>query len=97
MALQKVATWYDRRGITMSEMECSNYPQGTVGPPTADGLKSAFGSARVAAEGVDYAALLTTNFNPGGADCAGIEELEDLLKDATSKCPDSAIVAGGYR
>ncbi|RDI77214.1 hypothetical protein Vi05172_g12770 [Venturia inaequalis] len=68
----------------------------SVGPPTADGIKSAFGSSRVAVEGVDYGALLSTNFNPGGADYAGISEMKSLFQDAASKCPNSAIVAGGY-
>ncbi len=31
----------------------------TVGPPTGAGLKSAFGDARVAVEGVDYSVLLS--------------------------------------
>ncbi|KAE9991998.1 hypothetical protein EG327_010388, partial [Venturia inaequalis] len=61
-----------------------------------DGIKSAFGSSRVAVEGVDYGALLSTNFNPGGSDYAGISEMKSLFQDAASKCPNSAIVAGGY-
>lgn len=73
------------------------FKQGTIGPPTADALKDAFGSSRVAAEGVDYGALLSTNFNPGGADYAGIAKMKGLFQDAASKCPNSALVAGGYR
>lgn len=68
-----------------------------VGPPTGQGLKDAFGASRVAVEGVDYAALLSTNALPGGADPAGIREMEGLLDDAARRCPDSIIVAGGYR
>jgi len=68
----------------------------TVGPPTGNGLKSAFGSSRVAVEGIDYAALLSTNFLPGGADPAGIAEMRALFNDAASKCPDSILVGGGY-
>jgi cutinase len=41
--------------------------------------------------------LLSTNFNPGGADYAGIAELENLLDDAARRCPNSNIVVGGYR
>ncbi|KAK5955893.1 hypothetical protein OHC33_003535 [Knufia fluminis] len=67
-----------------------------VGPPTGQGLKDAFGASRVAVEGVDYAALLSTNALPGGADPAGIREMEGLLDDAARRCPDSIIVAGGY-
>ncbi|QDS69670.1 hypothetical protein FKW77_009550 [Venturia effusa] len=68
----------------------------TVGPPTANGLKSAFTNASVAVEGIDYGALLITNLNPGGADYPGIQKMKDLLNSAASKCPNSAIVAGGY-
>jgi cutinase len=41
--------------------------------------------------------LLSTNFNVGGADFAGIREMEDLFKDAASKCPNSILLGGGYR
>jgi len=68
----------------------------TVGPPTGEGLKRAFGSSNVAVEGIDYAALLSTNFNIGGADFAGIREMEDLLDRAAARCPTSQIVVGGY-
>jgi cutinase len=72
-------------------------PQGsTVGPPTSNGIKSAFGVTKVATEGIDYAALLSTNFLPGGADLAGIAEMKDLLNDAATRCPTSKIVVGGY-
>ncbi|KAF9878450.1 ankyrin repeat protein [Colletotrichum karsti] len=68
----------------------------TVGPPTSDGLKKCYGDNRVATEGVDYAAGLTTNFLPGGADPEGVTAMKKLLNDATSKCPNAKIVAGGY-
>ncbi|KAL2880137.1 hypothetical protein SGCOL_004522 [Colletotrichum sp. CLE4] len=68
----------------------------TVGPPTSDGLKKKYGDNKVATEGVDYAAGLTTNFLPGGADPVGVDEMKRLLTDATNKCGKSKIVAGGY-
>ncbi|KAF3118619.1 hypothetical protein EYR41_005673 [Orbilia oligospora] len=68
----------------------------TVGPPTGQGLKNAFGATKVAVEGIDYAALLSTNFLPGGADLAGIAEMRALFNDAASKCPNSILVGGGY-
>ncbi|KAB5572160.1 cutinase-domain-containing protein [Coniochaeta sp. 2T2.1] len=68
----------------------------TVGPPTSNGIKSAFGVTNVATEGIDYAALLSTNFLPGGADLAGIAEMRDLLNQAASKCPSSKLVVAGY-
>ncbi|KAK1452995.1 cutinase [Colletotrichum cuscutae] len=68
----------------------------TVGPPTSDGLKKKYGENKVATEGVDYAAGLTTNFLPGGADPVGVDEMKRLLTDATNKCDKSKVVAGGY-
>ncbi|KAK6347887.1 hypothetical protein TWF718_005707 [Orbilia javanica] len=68
----------------------------TVGPPTARGLKQAFGDSNVAVEGIDYAALLSTNFLPGGADLAGIAEMKSLFNEAATKCPNSILVGGGY-
>ncbi|KAF3911156.1 Cutinase [Arthrobotrys entomopaga] len=67
-----------------------------VGQPTGNGLKKAFGEDRVAVQGVDYGALLSTNLLPGGADFPGIAKMGSLLNEAASKCPDSIIVAGGY-
>ncbi|GKT57549.1 cutinase precursor [Colletotrichum tofieldiae] len=67
-----------------------------VGPPTSNGLKKRYGDSKVATEGVDYAAALTPNFLPGGADPVGIDEMKRLLTDATGKCAKSKIVAGGY-
>ncbi|KAJ0335091.1 hypothetical protein COL922a_009763 [Colletotrichum nupharicola] len=56
----------------------------TVGPPTSDGLKKKYGDNRVATEGVDYAAALTPNFLPGGADPDGVATMRKLLNDAAS-------------
>lgn len=71
-------------------------PQGTiVGPDVADNLKEEF-PGQVAVQGVDYAALLSTNFLPGGTGDEGIVEMKSLLSDSMSQCPDSIIVAGGY-
>jgi cutinase len=67
-----------------------------VGPPTGQRLKQIFGSARVAVQGIDYPALLSTNFLPGGADLGGIAEMRSLLTQAASQCPGSSILAGGY-
>jgi cutinase len=67
-----------------------------VGPPTANGLKTRFGADRVAAEGVPYAALISTNALPGGTDGRSIQEMQGLIERAASQCPDSALVVGGY-
>lgn len=67
-----------------------------VGPGVADQLKKRLGAARVAVQGVNYAALLSTNYLPGGTDAASEEAMKTLLNLANTKCPDSQIVAGGY-
>ncbi|KAK4191093.1 cutinase-domain-containing protein [Podospora australis] len=70
---------------------------GTVcGPPTANGLKDVFGRDAVAVEGIKYEALLSTNFLPGGADLLGIREMKRLIAKATTQCPNSKLVVGGY-
>lgn len=78
------------------ESTSPNHEQGTiVGPGVANNLKATF-PGKVAVQGVDYAALLSTNFLPGGADLAGIREMKSLLNAATNRCPNSIIVTGGY-
>jgi cutinase len=67
-----------------------------VGPPTSDGLKKNFGADAVATEGIDYAALISTNVLPGGTDAISEKLMADTITDMASKCPDSVIVAGGY-
>lgn len=70
---------------------------GTIcGPPTANGLKANFGAENVAVEGIEYAAALSTNFGPGGADRRGIREMERLIAQANTDCPNSMLVVGGY-
>jgi len=66
------------------------------GPPTANGLKSNFGANAVAVEGIEYGARVATNLLPGGADPAGIREMQRLIQQAVTQCPDSKLVVGGY-
>jgi hypothetical protein len=47
-------------------------------------------------QGIDYPALLSTNFLPGGADLGGIATMRTLLTRAASQCPNSKLLAGGY-
>ncbi|KAH7635920.1 cutinase-domain-containing protein [Sordaria sp. MPI-SDFR-AT-0083] len=68
----------------------------TVGPPTSNGIKAAQGVTNVVTEGIDYPALLSTNFLPGGADLGGISEMKRLLNKAATECPNSKIVVSGY-
>lgn len=51
----------------------------------------------MATEGVDYGALLSTNFVRGGADPAGIRTMAGLINKAAAECPGSNILVGGYR
>ncbi|KAI0022689.1 cutinase-2 [Xylariomycetidae sp. FL0641] len=67
-----------------------------AGPPTSDGLKAALGEDAVATEGVDYGALLSTNFLPGGADPAGTATMRGLVEAAAARCPDATLLVGGY-
>ncbi|KAF2791004.1 carbohydrate esterase family 5 protein [Melanomma pulvis-pyrius CBS 109.77] len=70
---------------------------GTIaGPPTSDALKKTFGNAKVATEGIDYAAALAPNALPGGTDAQSKKAMQDVLNAMASQCPDSIIVAGGY-
>ncbi|KAF1814107.1 cutinase-domain-containing protein [Eremomyces bilateralis CBS 781.70] len=66
-----------------------------AGPNTANKLKDIFGKENVAAEGVDYPALLTTNFLPSGGDPTGVRDMKAKLQKAT-QCDGSIVVAGGY-
>ncbi|KAM7192312.1 Cutinase domain containing protein [Naviculisporaceae sp. PSN 640] len=67
-----------------------------VGPDVGNGVKDVFGRDQVAVEGIDYAALLSTNFLPGGADLLGIREMKRQIEKAVNQCPTSRIVVGGY-
>lgn len=67
-----------------------------MGPQTSDGLKAAFGAANVATEGVEYGALLTTNFIPGGCSPTDAANMAALIQKAATQCPTSQIVVAGY-
>jgi hypothetical protein len=72
----------------------TNTDQGTVvGTPTSNGLKRAFGSDKVATEGIPYAALIGTNALPGGTDTQSKNLLKNTLNSMAQRCPDSVIVA----
>jgi cutinase len=68
-----------------------------VGPHLSNGLKTYFGAANVASEGVDYLGLIDTNFFQGGAPPVGIGLMQILLTRAATLCPTAKIVAAGYR
>ncbi|KAG4415998.1 hypothetical protein IFR04_010883 [Cadophora malorum] len=66
------------------------------GPPTAQGLQDTYGCSNIAIEGIDYAALVTTNYLPGGADPVEALAMKALLIDAATKCPNSSLLVGAY-
>lgn len=70
--------------------------QGTVvGQPLGDELRKEYGSD-LQIEGVDYAALLSTNYLPGGTDLAAEVEMKGILNNIHKRCPEAIILTGGY-
>jgi len=69
-----------------------------VGPATCNALKSTYGAANVACQGVGgpYLATLVANTLPQGTTTAAIGEAQRLFRLAASKCPNTIIVGGGY-
>ncbi|KAH8729073.1 cutinase-domain-containing protein [Phaeosphaeriaceae sp. PMI808] len=70
----------------------------STGPSVAERLESAYGNAQVWVQGVGspYSATLLDNALPAGTSLAAIREAQRLFAQAAQKCPNSAIVAGGY-
>ncbi|KAI1100040.1 carbohydrate esterase family 5 protein [Jackrogersella minutella] len=66
------------------------------GPQTVDQLKAALGASIVAAQGVDYPALLIDNLRDGGCDPEDADNMRALITQAATQCPSSKIVVSGY-
>ncbi|KAG6361933.1 hypothetical protein INS49_010162 [Diaporthe citri] len=71
---------------------------GSAGPTVADALESRYGASQVWVQGVGgpYTADLPSNALPEGTSRAAINEAKRLFTLANTKCPNAAVVAGGY-
>ncbi|KAF4850607.1 Cutinase 1 [Colletotrichum siamense] len=70
----------------------------SAGPIVADALERIYGANDVWVQGVGgpYLADLASNFLPDGTSSAAINEARRLFTLANTKCPNAAIVSGGY-
>ncbi|KAH7324294.1 cutinase [Stachybotrys elegans] len=68
------------------------------GPAIADALEAQYGASQVWVQGIGspYNADLLSNLLPSGTSSAAISEAVRLYNLANTKCPNAAIVTGGY-
>ncbi|KAI1472157.1 carbohydrate esterase family 5 protein [Daldinia caldariorum] len=66
------------------------------GPQTIDQLRATLGEDAVAAQGVDYPALLIDNLRKGGCDPEDADNMRALITKAATQCPSSKLVVAGY-
>lgn len=69
----------------------------TAGPVLASALERKFDSVWVQGVGGPYKAELSPNFLPKGTNQASIDETKRLYQMAHTKCPNTPVVASGYR
>lgn len=70
-----------------------------MGPQVCTGLKKTFGEGSVSCQGVGpiYKATLPDNVLPAGTTKEAIAEATGLFQKAATKCPQTTLVAGGFR
>lgn len=74
------------------------FPQGaSTGPAVANALAQKYGKDLwVQGVGGPYKATLGDNAYPAGTSQGAIDEAKKMFTMANQKCPDAAVVAGGY-
>lgn len=60
-------------------------------------LETTYEGMWVQGVGGDYTAIFPPNLLPAGTTQNAIGEAKDMFKMAHDKCPDSIVLAGGYR
>ncbi|KAG9244352.1 cutinase, partial [Calycina marina] len=65
-----------------------------AGPPLFSELRSTLTTANIAVQGVTYSATIAGYLS--GGDAAGSTEMARLINLASTKCPSTEIVIGGY-
>jgi cutinase len=70
-----------------------------MGPAVCSGLKGKLGAGNVACQGVGgaYSAGIAENVSAKGTSQGAIDEAKKMFELAASKCPQTVILAGGYR
>ena len=75
----------------------TTYQGSSTGPAVASALEKEYGDDLwVQGVGDPYKAGMGTNSLPKGASQAAIDEATKMFNMANEKCPDAAVVAGGY-
>ncbi|MBE3041769.1 cutinase family protein [Candidatus Bathyarchaeota archaeon] len=99
-------TWYvyspyASRRLAKSQQRCTPaylHWQGlNAGPPLVGALDDTYEDMWVQGVGGPYTGSTAANFLPLGTNQESIDEAKRLFTMAHDKCPDSVVLAGGYR
>jgi len=86
--------WKDKLTIILLASEAGNVGS-IAGPPWFSALRTSLTTANIAVQGVTYSASVGGYL--AGGDAAGSTEMLRLINLASSQCPSTKIVLGGYR